>query len=74
MASNDPAKPLAPALPEVPLIERIIRIPAANEHTPLRVVCLLVLGLVMAATPMPFQAIGIVALVILAVSFGHLRK
>jgi len=38
------------------------------------VVCLLVLALVLAATPMPFQAIGIVTLVVLALSLGYLRK
>jgi hypothetical protein len=35
---------------------------------------MLVLALVMATTPMPFQVIGIVSLVILALSYGHVRK
>jgi hypothetical protein len=74
VASNDVVKPLVEPLPEMGIIERIIRLPAANEQTPLRVVCLLVLAGVLAATPMPFQVIGIVTLVVLALSFGHLRK
>ena len=76
MASNDPDKP-KPEPPDsgpVAFLERIVRLPARNDQTPLRVVCLLVLALVLAATPMPFQAIGIVTLVVLALSLGYLRK
>jgi len=76
MASNDPDKP-KPEPPDsgpVAFLERIVRLPARNDQTPLRVVCLLVLALVLAATPMPFQVIGIVTLVVLALSLGYLRK
>jgi len=76
MASNDPDKP-KPEPPDsgpVAFLERIVRLPATNDQTPLRVVCLLVLALVLAATPMPFQVIGIVTLVVLALSLGYLRK
>jgi hypothetical protein len=75
MASND--APITKPEPEsgpVAFLERIIRLPAVNDQTPLRIACLLVLALVMATTPMPFQVIGIVSLVILALSYGHVRK
>lgn len=76
MASNDPDKPKPepPSTGPVAFLERIVRLPASNDQTPLRVVCVLVLGAVLAATPMPFQVIGIVTLVVLALSLGHLRK
>ena len=76
MASNDAARDPA-KLPDsgpVAFLERIVRLPASNDQTPLRIACLFVLALVMAATPMPFQVIGIVTLVVLALSYGHVRK
>jgi hypothetical protein len=76
MASNDPG-PKKPELPDqgpVALLERIVRLPASNDQTPLRIACLLVLACVLGMTPMPFQVIGILTLVVLALSYGHLRK
>ncbi len=75
MASNDaPIEKPEPSSGPVAFLERIIRLPAVNDQTPLRIACMLVLALVMATTPMPFQVIGIVSLVILALSYGHVRK
>lgn len=76
MASNDAARepPKLPDTGPVAFLERIVRLPATNDQTPLRIACLLVLAGVMATTPMPFQVIGIVTLVILALSWGHVRK
>lgn len=75
MASNDVQPKDEPKVPDsgpVAFLTRIVRIPASNEQTPLRVVCLLIVAAVMAVTPIPFNAIGYVALVVLAVSLGRI--
>jgi hypothetical protein len=75
MASNDPeVRPEAPSTGPVAFLERIIRLPAVNDQNPLRIACLLILAGTMAMTPMPFQVIGIVTLVVLALSYGRIRK
>jgi len=75
IASNDPeVRVEPPASGPVAFLERIIRLPAANDQTPLRIACLLIMAGVMAFTPMPFQVIGILALVVTALSYGRIRK
>jgi hypothetical protein len=75
MASNDPeVKVEMPSTGPVAFLERIVRLPAANDQNPLRIACLLVMAGVMAFTPMPFQVIGFVTLVVLALSYGRIRK
>ena len=75
IASNDVERaPEQPSSGPVAFLERIIRLPAANDQTPLRIACLLIMAGVMAFTPMPFQVIGIVALVVMALSYGRIRK
>lgn len=75
MASNDAAKP-KPQLPDtgpVAFLERIVRLPAANDHTPLRIVCVLLIVGALTFTPMPAQLVGLWALTVLALSLGRLR-
>lgn len=72
MASNDPevVEPI-PDTGAVAFLTRIVHAPAANEHTPLRVLCVLVLALVLATTPVPYNALGFVTLAVLALSLGR---
>jgi hypothetical protein len=56
----------------VAFLTRIVHIPAANDQTPLRVICVVVAALVMAATPIPWNAVGYGALVVLALSLGRI--
>ena len=76
MASNDPDPLDQPELPPpsgpVAFLTRIVHIPAANDQTPLRVICVVVAALVMAATPIPWNAVGYGALVVLALSLGRI--
>ena len=67
-------RPEQPATGPVAFLERIVRLPAVNDQTPLRIACMLVIAATLAATPMPFQVIGFVALVVLALSWGRVRK
>lgn len=74
MASNDP-EPKAEPEPDtgaVAFLTRIVRLPASNDQTPWRAVYLLVVAGVLAVTPIPFNAIGFVALVALALSLGRI--
>jgi hypothetical protein len=74
MASNDPEEPEVP-LPDtgaVAFLTRIVHAPVQNEQTPLRVACIIVLAVVLALTPVPWTAVGFVALAILALSLGRI--
>jgi hypothetical protein len=76
MASNDPDKP-KPEPPDsgpVAFIERIVRLPAANDYTPLRIICVLIIVLALTQSPMPMQLAGLWALVVLALSLGRLKR
>ena len=75
MASNDPEPKHDPVMPEsgpVAFLTRLIHIPAANDQTPVRILCVLIVALVLAATPIPFNAVGYGALVVLALSLGRI--
>lgn len=75
MASNDPEPVIEqPSTGPVAFLERIVRLPAANDQTPLRIACMLVLAATLTFTPMPFQVIGFVTLVVLALSWGRIRR
>lgn len=75
MASNDAeSRPELPNTGPVAFLERIVRLPATNDQNPLRIACLLVMACVLAFTPMPFQVIGFIALVVMALSYGRIRK
>lgn len=75
MASNDPEVQVEqPSTGPVAFLERIVRLPAQNDQTPWRVAYMLVIACVLAFTPMPFQVIGFVALLALALSYGRIRK
>ena len=72
MASNDPEPQEVPP-PEsgpVAFLTRIVRLPAQNDQTPLRVVYLLIVAATLAVTPIPFNAIGFIFLMALALSLG----
>ncbi len=74
MASNDPEPKEVPP-PEsgpVAFLTRIVRVPARTDQTPLRVAYILVVALTLSVTPIPFNAIGFVALVALALSLGRI--
>lgn len=74
MASNDP-EPKEIPLPEsgpVAFLTRLVRVPARNDQTPLRVAYILVIALTLSITPIPFNAIGFVALVALSLSLGRI--
>lgn len=74
MASNDP-EPKEEPEPDtgaVAFLTRIVRLPASNDQTPWRAVYLLVVAAMLAVTPIPFNAIGFVALVALALSLGRI--
>ena len=73
MASNDPEpeeEPLPPSGP-VAFLTRIVRLPASNDHTPLRIACVLILAGVLAFSPLPWSAIGFITLSVLALSLGR---
>ncbi len=76
MASNDPEPLNEPVMPPsegpVAFLTRLVHIPAANEQTPLRILCVLVLAVVMSFLPIPVNIIGYVALAILALSLGRI--
>ena len=75
MASNDPeTEPDRPDTTPGPVafLTRIVHLPAANEQTPLRVLCVMVLALVLATTPVPYNALGFMTLAILALSLGRI--
>jgi len=74
LASNDPEPEEVP-LPDVgavAFLTRLVRLPASNDQTPWRVAYILVVALTMSVTPFPFNAIGFVALVCLALSLGRI--
>lgn len=73
MASNDePAQPPLAKENTVAYLTRIVHAPALpNAQTPLRVVCLLVLAVALAFGPQPQSAIGLIAVTLLALSFGQ---
>jgi hypothetical protein len=72
MASNDEAvvNPIEDT-GAVAFLTRLVHVPVANEQTPLRVICVLVLALVLATTPVPYNALGFVTLAVLALSLGR---
>ena len=75
MASNDP-EPEEEPLPDtgaVAFLTRIVRLPARNDQTPLRAVYLCIVAATLAVTPIPFNAIGFVCLIALALSLGRIR-
>jgi hypothetical protein len=74
MASNDaePKEEPPPDTGAVAFLTRIVRVPASTDQTPLRVVYVLVIALTLSMTPLPFNAIGFVALVCLALSLGRI--
>jgi hypothetical protein len=74
MASNDeePKEIPPPDVGAVAFLTRLVRVPARTDQTPLRVVCILVVALTLSVTPLPFNAIGLVALVALALSLGRI--
>jgi hypothetical protein len=72
MASNDP-EPKEVPLPDtgaVAFLTRIVRLPASNDQTPFRVVYLLIVAATLSVTPIPFNAIGFIFLMALALSLG----
>jgi hypothetical protein len=74
MASNDPEPEEVPP-PDtgaVAFLTRIVRLPASNDQTPWRAVYMLVVAATLSVTPIPFNAIGFVALVALALSLGRI--
>jgi hypothetical protein len=75
MASNDPepAEPEQPSTGPVAFLTRIVHAPSDTQQTPLRVACVIVLALVLAATPLPWNAIGYGILVVLALSLGRIN-
>lgn len=75
MASNDPET--EPERPDptpgpVAFLTRIVHLPADNEQTPVRIACVLVLAFVLALTPFPYNALGFMALAVLALSLGRI--
>lgn len=74
MASNDPEPKEVPPPDSGPVafLTKIVRVPARTDQTPLRVVYILTVALTLAATPIPFNAVGFVALVALALSLGRI--
>ena len=74
MASNDPEpKPIPlPDTGAVAFLTKIVRVPARTDQTPLRAVYLLVIAATLAVTPIPFNAIGFVFVVALALSLGRI--
>jgi len=77
MASNDPEpeefpEPKVPGAGPVAFLTRIVHMPAANEQTPLRIACVLLVALTLSATPFPWNAVGYGALVVLALSLGRI--
>jgi len=73
LASNDPeyVEPIEDT-GAVAFLTRIIHLPADNEQTPVRIACVLVLAVVLALTPLPYSALGFVALAVLALSLGRI--
>jgi hypothetical protein len=74
MASNDPEPEEVPPpdVGAVAFLTRLVRVPARTDQTPLRVAYILVVALTLSMTPFPFNAIGFVALVCLALSLGRI--
>jgi len=74
MASNDPepTEPEPPKSGPVAFLTKVVRVPARTDQTPLRAVYLLVIAATLAVTPIPFNAIGFVAVVALALSLGRI--
>lgn len=74
MASNDPEPKEVPPpdVGPVAFLTRIVRVPARTDQTPLRVVYILVVALTLSVTPIPFNAIGFIALTALALSLGRI--
>jgi hypothetical protein len=76
MASNDPEPtPIEP--PDngaVAFLTRIVRIPGRNDQSPLRAVYLCIIAATLSVTPMPFNAVGFVFLVALALSLGRITE
>jgi len=62
----------APKESTVAYITRVVHAPALpNAQTPLRVVCLLVLAIALAFSPQPQSFVGMIAVTLLALSFGQ---
>jgi hypothetical protein len=55
----------------VAYLTRIVHESARNDQTPIRVGLMLVIATALAVTPLPWNAVGYTALILLAVSFGH---
>ena len=74
LASNDPEPKEVPPPDSgaVAFLTRIVRLPASNDQTPLRVIYILTVALTLSVTPIPFNAIGYVALIALALSLGRI--
>ena len=75
MASNDPETVVEAQSQNgtVAFLTRIVHLPASNEQTPVRIACVLVLAVVVALTPLPWSAVGFIALAILALSLGRIN-
>lgn len=74
MASND-AEPKEVAPPDsgpVTFLTQLLRVPARNDQTPLRIAYVLVVALTLSVTPFPANALGFVALIALALSLGRI--
>lgn len=74
MASNDDAAEPEPSTTDkaFAVVERMIHAPALpNAQTPIRVVALLVLTICVSLAPLPANVVGVVAVVVLALSLGH---
>jgi hypothetical protein len=74
MASNDPEPKEVPppASGPVAFLTKIVRLPASNDQTPWRAAYLLGIALTLSVTPFPFNAIGIVCAIALALSLGRI--
>jgi hypothetical protein len=72
MASNDPEPKEIPPPDSGPVafLTRIVRLPAQNDQTPFRVAYLLIIAATLAVTPIPFNAVGFIFLMALALSLG----
>jgi len=74
LASNDPEPEEVPPPNSgaVAFLTRVVRLPASTDQTPWRVVYIVAIALTLSLTPFPFNAIGFVALVCLALSLGRI--
>lgn len=74
MASNDPEPEEVPPPDSgaVAFLTRLVQLPASNDQTPWRVGYILLIALTLSITPFPFNAIGFIALIALALSLGRI--